>query len=53
MMEAWDKVSDLISYHIGTGVYEKNVTPLHFVKSPPYLYFPNLIIMIYYLKAFA
>jgi len=50
MMEVWDKVFDLISYHISTGVYEEIVTLLRSVKSPLYLYFLNLTIMIYYLE---
>jgi hypothetical protein len=51
-MEVWDKVFDLISYHISAGVYEEILTLLRVVKSPANLYFLNLMIMIYYLIAF-
>jgi hypothetical protein len=34
MMEVWDKVFDLTSYHISTGVYKQFVTLLRFVESP-------------------
>jgi hypothetical protein len=52
MMVVGMKDFDLISYHISTGIYEEILTLLRFVKSPPYLYFLNLMIMIYYLIAF-
>ena len=49
MMEVGVKDSDLISYHIGAGIYEEILTLLHFVKSSQYLHFLSLMIMIYYL----
>ena len=52
MMEVGVEDLDLISYHISAGVYEEILTPLRFVKSPAYLYFLSLMIMIYYLIAF-
>ncbi len=52
MMEVGVKDFDLISYHISTGIYEEILTLLRSVKSPLYLYFLNLMMMIYYLKAF-
>jgi len=48
----WGKIFHLILYHISAGVYKEIVTLLRFVKSPAYLYFLNLMIMIYYLIAF-
>jgi hypothetical protein len=49
-MEVGVKDLDLMSsYHIGAGVYEEILTLLRSVKSPQYLHFLNLMIMIYYL----
>jgi len=37
------------SYHIEAGVYEEILALLRSLKLPLYLYFLNLMIMIYYL----
>ena len=46
MMEVGVKDFDLVLYHIRTGIYEEILTLLRSVKSPLYLYFLNLMIMI-------